>query len=111
MNIIGFYHWALSRGWKEGLQIDRINNDGNYEPGNCHWVCPSDNARKKRTTKISFEEAQVIRRRLQLGERVVDIARELRVDRSTIGSIKHRLTHVPPLEGKANKLKRQGKLV
>lgn len=33
-----FKKWALSHGWKEGLQIDRINNNGNYKPGNCRFV-------------------------------------------------------------------------
>ena len=31
-----------------GLEIDRINNDGNYEPSNCHWCSRSENARNRR---------------------------------------------------------------
>lgn len=38
-----FYKWAMQSGYKEGLTLDRINNDGNYEPSNCAWTTNKDN--------------------------------------------------------------------
>lgn len=42
-----FVQWAINNGYKQGLQIDRINNDGNYEPSNCRWVTLKDNCRNR----------------------------------------------------------------
>src|SRR3990172_8392255 len=35
---VAFRDWALNNGWRHGLQIDRIDVNGNYCPGNCRFV-------------------------------------------------------------------------
>lgn len=40
--------------FKSGLQLDRVDNDGDYEPSNCHWVTASANVRNSTTaTKVA----------------------------------------------------------
>ena len=48
-NPVAFVEWAMSNGWKPGLEIDRIDNDGNYCPENCHFVTASQNSSNRRT--------------------------------------------------------------
>lgn len=42
-----FRKWAMENGYEDGLTIDRMDADGNYEPENCHWITRSENSMKR----------------------------------------------------------------
>jgi hypothetical protein len=38
--------------WKKGLELDRVDNNRGYEPGNCRWVERKTNNRNRRTNRV-----------------------------------------------------------
>lgn len=46
-----FVNWGLDNGWEKGLQIDRKDNNGNYEPNNCRFVTRAVNLANRRPYK------------------------------------------------------------
>lgn len=46
---INFYNWAMQNGFKDGLSIDRIDNNKGYSPDNCRWATTEQQSLNKKT--------------------------------------------------------------
>lgn len=70
-----------------GMSIDRIDNDGNYEAANCKWITHVEQIRKKRATKLNTEAVKVIRFFVARGASRAKTARVYGVSRSTVSKL------------------------
>jgi len=87
-NFTPFRDWSLNNGYADNLQINRINNDGNYEPSNCEWISHKENARHRRGQKINMEKANEIRALWNTGNYTQkELAEKYNVNRITISKI------------------------
>jgi hypothetical protein len=70
-----------------GYTLDRIETDGNYEPGNVRWATRAVQARNQRRAKLTKETAERVRSMSRSGMTQLAIAKIIGCDRSMIGYI------------------------
>lgn len=82
-----FIKWANENGYRDGLTLDRINVNGNYEPLNCRWATLLEQGANQRKN-VNFEINGVVKHLSQW-------CREYNV--ASMGAVRYRLKMGMPI--------------
>jgi len=76
----------------KGLTLERIDNSKGYAKDNCKWATITEQARNRRSTKLSMEKVKEVRELLAAGLTQQKVAEHVGVSRSNIGHVAQKTT-------------------
>jgi len=83
-NYNAFKKWALKNGAKKHLEIERIDNDKDYEPNNCKFATKQENTQNRRTTKLSFDAIRDAKKLIKDGYSIRSVSKLFGVCHTTM---------------------------